>query len=238
MAYIDGQPINSYNIDGNTAVVVEQLDKYGFEIYWDGGSRELQVSRDTSKYVSGGNFTSSGANVKVGTAIMDVYYTDIRTYLNGCLCDSYNVGGQTIVYLDDLNTIYGGGYNWNGSDKTLSLTLDDEVHYAELPSRSSAVQPLIPTPAPVDTAPVRTTPVETQPVPAPAPAKPESNTRYGLHSVSESEAAYVCNINSMKFHYPYCDSVNRMKESKKLFVDNKRDDIVAAGFEPCQNCHP
>ena len=64
VAYINGQPINSYNIDSNTAVVVEQLDKYGFDISWDGALRQLNVTRSVGKNISGGNYTSSGSAVK------------------------------------------------------------------------------------------------------------------------------------------------------------------------------
>ena len=80
IAYIDGLPINSYNIDGNTAVIVEELDKYGFDITWDEMSRILTVERNVYKIVTGGNYEHSGDPVNVGTPFMDVYYTDIRTY--------------------------------------------------------------------------------------------------------------------------------------------------------------
>ena len=49
---------------------------------------------------------------------------------------------------------------------------------------------------------------------------------------------YVVNTNTGKFHYPSCSSVNRMKESNKMFYTGTRDDLVSQGYSPCGNCHP
>lgn len=49
---------------------------------------------------------------------------------------------------------------------------------------------------------------------------------------------YVCNLNTKKFHYAYCDSVNKMKESNKKFTDESRDSLIAQGYVPCKNCNP
>lgn len=49
---------------------------------------------------------------------------------------------------------------------------------------------------------------------------------------------YVCNLNTKKFHYTYCDSVNKMKESNKKFTDESRESLIAQGYDPCKNCNP
>lgn len=53
-----------------------------------------------------------------------------------------------------------------------------------------------------------------------------------------SGITYVCNMNTRKFHYEYCDSVNRMKESNKKYTNESREALIAQGFDPCQNCNP
>lgn len=53
-----------------------------------------------------------------------------------------------------------------------------------------------------------------------------------------TETQYVCNINSKKFHYPDCSSVEKMKEKNKKYTDKDRDELIAEGYEPCQNCNP
>ena len=49
---------------------------------------------------------------------------------------------------------------------------------------------------------------------------------------------YILNTNTKKFHYPYCHSVDRMKESNKKYFSGSRDDVIAKGYSPCGNCDP
>lgn len=49
---------------------------------------------------------------------------------------------------------------------------------------------------------------------------------------------YVLNTNTKKFHYPYCKSVNQMKDKNKKFVTDTRDNIIAQGYKACKNCNP
>ena len=43
VAYINGYPINSYNINGWTGIVAEDLSNYGFNVYWQPEERTLSV---------------------------------------------------------------------------------------------------------------------------------------------------------------------------------------------------
>ena len=52
-AQIDGHPLPSYNIGGETAVVAEDLREYGFSVVWDGEARTLTVERDLEGAVTG-----------------------------------------------------------------------------------------------------------------------------------------------------------------------------------------
>jgi len=49
---------------------------------------------------------------------------------------------------------------------------------------------------------------------------------------------YVGNKNSKVFHYSYCSSVKKMKESNKYYFTGTRDQMIAKGYKPCGNCHP
>lgn len=57
-------------------------------------------------------------------------------------------------------------------------------------------------------------------------------------TTAPSGTDYVVNINTRKFHYPRCSSVNKMKESNKLYYTGTRDDLISQGYDPCGNCHP
>ncbi|WP_297181949.1 DNA/RNA non-specific endonuclease [uncultured Enorma sp.] len=52
------------------------------------------------------------------------------------------------------------------------------------------------------------------------------------------EMTYVLNTNTDKFHYPECDSVDRMSEENKQIVTATRDELIAQGYDPCGNCNP
>ena len=49
---------------------------------------------------------------------------------------------------------------------------------------------------------------------------------------------YILNINTKKFHYPYCRSVNQMKESNKKEFTGTREEVINMGYDPCGNCKP
>lgn len=70
------------------------------------------------------------------------------------------------------------------------------------------------------------------PQPAPKATSPEPAKKSGTD--------YVLNISpsSMKFHYPSCKSVAKMKESNKEYFTGTREAVIARGFSPCGNCHP
>ncbi len=122
VTYINKIPIRSYNIDGYTAVVVEDLANYGFDVVWSASARTLSVTRNTSKRIIGG--FEPGANTgKVGNRAGEVYFTDIITYFDGQAVKSYNIGGRTIAYVDDLAEFYKDAYVWDPYARTLSLTL-------------------------------------------------------------------------------------------------------------------
>ncbi|NLB17019.1 MAG: hypothetical protein GX827_09485 [Clostridiales bacterium] len=122
VTYINGLPIRSYNIKGYTAVIVEELADYGFYVVWYGNERKLTVIRLDSIPVVGG-YTPEKNTQPIGSKAMPVYFTDIVTYLDGEKVDSYNVGGRTIIYVDDLAKFYAKDYVWDPNARTLSLTL-------------------------------------------------------------------------------------------------------------------
>ena len=50
--------------------------------------------------------------------------------------------------------------------------------------------------------------------------------------------SYVLNKNSMKFHLPDCSSVEKMKESNKIYFGGSRDEVIGMGYAPCSQCNP
>ena len=48
----------------------------------------------------------------------------------------------------------------------------------------------------------------------------------------------VLNTNTMKFHYPECKSVEKMKGKNKQVVEATRDEVRSWGYDPCGICQP
>ncbi len=139
VAYIDGTPIASYNIDGYTAVVVEDLLSYGFSVVWDGAARTLSVTKGNGVITS--TYRPSVNTHPVGSPAMPVLYTDIVTMIEGKPVVSYNIEGRTICYVDDLAAAYSTSYVWDGDARTLSMT----VGKAKTDDPQTAQTPILPT---------------------------------------------------------------------------------------------
>ncbi|MGV8145797.1 MAG: glycoside hydrolase family 26 protein [Alkaliphilus sp.] len=120
--YINGNPINSFNINGKTAVVVEELGNYGFDVRWDGVARNLIVSRDKNKEFSL-IFTNNEEDFIIGRRAFNVLYTDIKTYIDGVRIESFNINGLTAIYISSLKKY--GELSWDNSTRTVKLYYSD-----------------------------------------------------------------------------------------------------------------
>ena len=71
------------------------------------------------------------------------------------------------------------------------------------------------------------------PTPSPEPEKQEP-----VNGSEASQADYILNTNTKKFHYPTCSSVNDMKEKNKQEFFGTRDEAISNGYFPCGRCKP
>lgn len=53
-----------------------------------------------------------------------------------------------------------------------------------------------------------------------------------------TDAAYVINTRTGKFHKPDCDSVYDMSEHNKLYTNESREALMEQGYSPCGACKP
>lgn len=49
---------------------------------------------------------------------------------------------------------------------------------------------------------------------------------------------YILNLNTKKFHYPECSSVDQMSEKNKYEFTGTREEAIAQGYDPCKRCNP
>lgn len=100
LAYINGAPIRSFNIDGFTGIVAEDLLQYGFGVYYDDVARTLEIIRLNDQITS--NYVPEVLTAPVGSKNKMIHNTDIKTYVEGVLVPSFNIGGETIIFIDAL----------------------------------------------------------------------------------------------------------------------------------------
>lgn len=53
-----------------------------------------------------------------------------------------------------------------------------------------------------------------------------------------NETDYILNRNTKKFHYPWCSSVNQMKEKNKRYFTGTREEVIRQGYSSCGRCNP
>lgn len=156
VAYIDDVPINSYNIGGKTAVIVEELigyDKanYSFDGEYNDETRTLNFY--TTGYGGMVNEEFVPAKNTPGKIVGDIYSTDIKVYLNSIEVKGYNIGGKTAVAIEDIATINpehsnaGYGFSeylcnfvWDGEKREIYLNTYIASHIALNESKVSKVQ--------------------------------------------------------------------------------------------------
>ncbi|MCL2576356.1 MAG: copper amine oxidase N-terminal domain-containing protein [Defluviitaleaceae bacterium] len=117
---IEHMPIQGYNIDGRTFVVAEHLAAYGFAVIWNASTSTLTIERGLS--------TTQPQNVPQnthpsGSVAFPFFATNIVTIANGRIVESYNIDGQTVVYIEEIAAIFNAHTYWNSAEGLLSVAL-------------------------------------------------------------------------------------------------------------------
>ena len=76
-------------------------------------------------------------------------------------------------------------------------------------------------------------PAASTPLPTAAPAEPTP-----APSADPEIRDYVLNTSSCKFHFPSCDSVEKIKPSNREAFTGTRQELIQRGFDSCGICHP
>ncbi|MCH4886694.1 hypothetical protein EZV73_03900 [Acidaminobacter sp. JC074] len=129
--FINGQEIPSMNINGLTAVVVEDLRNYGFEVKWNPANRTLTLSDRITNEVNP-IIMDADEELEVGTVIKDVLFTEIKTIINDKEISSFNIDGYTAIYVDELKNF--GEVIWSEETRTINFHSKKTVTSTRRPS--------------------------------------------------------------------------------------------------------
>lgn len=61
---------------------------------------------------------------------------------------------------------------------------------------------------------------------------------YNNPDQQQTDANYVLNTNTMKFHYPFCDDVARIAPENYVPSYQTREEIINSNYSPCGHCNP
>ena len=123
-SYINGVEVQSYNIGGKTAVVIEDiLSENAHKYNYDDSSRTLKFYSLAPDYLVEEKMQNK---TKSGKKIGNIYETDIKTSIYDVDIPTYNIGGKTAVVIEDLGfdgtfSPIGGKFIWNEKERTISL---------------------------------------------------------------------------------------------------------------------
>lgn len=136
IASINDYIIESYNINGYTGVVAEDLRNYGFNVEWKPEEFALYITRANTNVVQSTYIAPKIPKSKIGTKASDLYRTDVKTYINGNLVTGYNINGKTIVHFDDLGVF--GEINYDNTSRRLDIEIDGLNYKISPPQKYSA----------------------------------------------------------------------------------------------------
>ena len=144
VAYIDGYPIRSYNINWNTYIVVEDLMAYGFGVTWipeDGGRLIIAKERTAAPSAYTTTYQPEANTHTPGTVAMQYLYTNVTTWIGDTQVTGYNIGGYTCICMDDLAAHFADTYVWSAEESALYMTSPAMGTYA--PEPAAAVEQYI-----------------------------------------------------------------------------------------------
>ena len=109
--------MTSYNVGGKTVIIAEDLRSYGFNVIWDGTKRTLSITDIKGPVTSNATKAPEGA---IGAVAGSYYHTDIVTYFEGKVIESYNLNGLTVIPATALRD-FGYEVIWDGDNRKVYI---------------------------------------------------------------------------------------------------------------------
>lgn len=123
VAYIDGQPIPSYNFDGQTILIVNDLNRYGFDVSSDKQNENYYIKYNKNKRILPIELKqeASPKSKKVG----NINSTNVKTFVMNDEIQCYDVDGMLAIKARDLKDIAKVTYNGKKREVKIDLKLEN-----------------------------------------------------------------------------------------------------------------
>lgn len=122
--YINHVPIRSYNYNGNTLIVAEDLRDYGFDVEWDEYTRSLSIKRGTSNEITADVVYSH--TDEIGFSAFTVTSTSVSVFTENYQYSAYGgIEGYTLINVNDLVCIDNVKVTWNPDVRAVKVWVED-----------------------------------------------------------------------------------------------------------------
>ncbi len=114
-AYINGSFIPSFNYEGSTYIIAEDLCDYGFDVEWDESKRSLNIRKNAQKPEPVLESENSAETYEIIDSDISTYVFDENSqeYFS---VDSYNISGQTIIQISSMGSVV-----WDSRERIIKL---------------------------------------------------------------------------------------------------------------------
>lgn len=115
-AYINDTFIPSFNYKNNTFIIAEDLDKYGYDVIWEGENRTLKIVKNLEKKINSNSSSNPSISYKIKTTDIktQIFDVNLNRYKD---IDSYNIDGQTIIRIDTIGDLC----TWDSDNRTINV---------------------------------------------------------------------------------------------------------------------
>ncbi len=133
VAYINHYPIPSYNFNGITLIAAEDLQTYGFDVFWNEYARTLIINRNNSNEIST-EYTFRPLERQLGKKQFTVTSTDVRVFTGNYQYASYGgIDGKTLININDLACIDNVSVVWVPEVKAVKMWVSDGLEMRNTP---------------------------------------------------------------------------------------------------------
>lgn len=120
--YINHVPVESYDFNGNTLIVAEDLRAFGFDVWWNEYKETLTITRNNSSEFGDFDYIISPSADDVWQKAFDVTTTNVKVFTEGYQYSSFGgIYGKTLINIEDLTCIDGVTISWNPEVKALKV---------------------------------------------------------------------------------------------------------------------